>query len=212
MEPIVKIERTNKTTPNRLLSTGGMFFFAIAGSLFCLLLLSACVDAALTGANLVYHHNRFTHYAENGFIGVEGQRRINAEPRLANQHISVTGFESTALLLGQARTPQQKKLAAELISDIPGVERVVNRISIGPPIDRGQILEDTWLSTKVKTQMMLYADFDPDDIKITTENGVVYLIGTLREEYAKQAIEIAQETEGVTRVVTLFTYLYTAHR
>jgi osmotically-inducible protein OsmY len=183
------------------------FFSQILLLLFGTLCLSGCVSAAMTGADFVYHRHRMTDYAQNKFIGIEGQRRLNTEPFLAKTHLSVQSFENTTLLVGEVRTVQQKQLAENIIREVPGVTHVVNRIAIAPSLQAKQTLEDAWLSTKVKAQIILRADFDPDDISIITENRTVYLIGELTESHAQLAITIARQTEGVEKVVTLITYL-----
>jgi osmotically-inducible protein OsmY len=44
-------------------------------------------------------------------------------------------------------------------------------------------------------------------VKVVTENAVVFLLGLVKRQEAKDAIEIARTTEGVKRVVTVFEYL-----
>jgi|GEM_PF-4822395 len=165
------------------------------------------MNAAMTGADLVYHHHRFTGFAKNNLLLIEGQRRLNTEPALAKARIRVHPFEGTALLVGEAQTPEQKHIAETLIQDLPGIDEVVNRIVLAPVIATEQTLKDTWLSTKVRSQIVLRGDFDPDEISLVTENNTVYLMGALTEPHAQQAITLARETEGVERVVTLITYL-----
>lgn len=172
-----------------------------------LTLLSGCMSAAMTGADLVYHRNRFTDYAQNNFISIEGQRQLNEAPQLANTTISLTGFQNIALLVGHAQTEKQKDYAEQMTWRIPGVKRVVNRITIGPTQEENNTLSDSWITTKVGSNIVFHADFDPDNIKIVTDNGIVYLMGQLTQPEAEQAITFARDTTGVKKVVTLITYL-----
>ena len=43
-----------------------------------------------------------------------------------------------------------------------------------------------------------------NQVKVTTERGVVYLMGLLTPEEATAAAKVVSETAGVQRVVTLF--------
>jgi osmotically-inducible protein OsmY len=44
-------------------------------------------------------------------------------------------------------------------------------------------------------------------VKVVTENGVVYLLGLVRQQEAKDAAQLARTTEGVKKVVTVFEYI-----
>jgi len=55
--------------------------------------------------------------------------------------------------------------------------------------------------------MVAEKNFDATRIKVVTENGVVYLMGLVRRDTAAIATQIASETGGVQRVVTLYELL-----
>lgn len=66
----------------------------------------------------------------------------------------------------------------------------------------GEVIDDQWITTKIKTKLV--ADWEVNALKINvdTEKGVVTLSGTVgsRNE-AEKAIRIARETKGVKKVV-----------
>ena len=90
-----------------------------------------------------------------------------------------------------------------------GVRRVVNEIEVGPRIDVGDTTSDKVLSTRVKTglaDIVGIKGFDPTRVNVTTEAGVVYLMGLVTQEEAERVVEIARATPGVQRVVRVFEY------
>ena len=67
--------------------------------------------------------------------------------------------------------------------------------------DSDQPLSDTWITTKVKTELATTADVSSMDISVTTVNGVVTLTGKLESDAeVKRAVDAARSVEGVRSV------------
>jgi len=67
--------------------------------------------------------------------------------------------------------------------------------------DAKETVSDGWITTKVKSSLMLTRDVEGDEISVTTDNGVVKLTGNVESNGEKQrAIEIAQNVRGVKKV------------
>jgi osmotically-inducible protein OsmY len=49
--------------------------------------------------------------------------------------------------------------------------------------------------------------FQANYVKVVTENSVVYLLGIVNKTEADAAVEIARNTDGVSKVVKVFEYL-----
>ena len=66
----------------------------------------------------------------------------------------------------------------------------------------GEVINDTWITTKVKTSFVDEDLLKGSDISVATNNHVVTLKGTVASAAGKaRAVEIARTTDGVTRVV-----------
>lgn len=66
-----------------------------------------------------------------------------------------------------------------------------------------QPVGDTWITTKVKTELLADTAVKGTDINVSTENGVVTLAGVLDNQTAiDKAITIAKNVKGVTSVDT----------
>ncbi|MGL5400112.1 MAG: BON domain-containing protein, partial [Plesiomonas shigelloides] len=74
-------------------------------------------------------------------------------------------------------------------------------------ISFGTISNDTWITTKVRSQLLGSDKVKASNVKVTTENGEVFLIGKLTRAEADAATNIARNVSGVKRVVKVFDYV-----
>ena len=64
-----------------------------------------------------------------------------------------------------------------------------------------QPVTDTWITTKVKTDLLATKDVSGTEIKVETKNGVVTLAGTVATQAeVDKAVASAKAIKGVTRV------------
>ena len=67
--------------------------------------------------------------------------------------------------------------------------------------DSDQPVNDTWITTKVKSSLLADSDVSGLDIEVETVNGVVTLSGDVEQQaQIEHATRIAREIEGVTDV------------
>lgn len=70
-------------------------------------------------------------------------------------------------------------------------------------LDSDQPLDDTWITTKVKTALMADSDVGALEIDVDTVNGVVHLSGEVDDpNEAREAVATARDIEGVRDVNT----------
>jgi len=63
-------------------------------------------------------------------------------------------------------------------------------------------VDDAWITTKIRSKYVADPDINPFNISVTTEEGVVYLTGRVKESDQKtEAQRLAADTEGVKSVV-----------
>ncbi|MGL4600994.1 MAG: division/outer membrane stress-associated lipid-binding lipoprotein [Plesiomonas sp.] len=121
--------------------------------------------------------------------------------------ILATAYEGRVLLVGEAPTQALSKQAAQITAGVNGVTAVYNEIRISKPISFGTISNDTWITTKVRSQLLTSDKVKASNVKVTTENGEVFLIGKLTRAEAEEATNTARNVAGVKRVVKVFEYL-----
>ena len=172
--------------------------------------LAACVPAVVGGAavggSVVADRRTSGVYVEDENIELKALRKM--ETNLGEQsHVNVTSFNRNVLLTGEVPDAARKTLAENLMKEVEQVRDVTNEIVIAPKTDIGVRTNDTYITTKVKTQFLTENKFQANYVKVITENSVVYLLGLVTQAEADAAVEIARNTEGVSKVVKVFEYI-----
>jgi osmotically-inducible protein OsmY len=140
--------------------------------------------------------------------------RIETSPVVKKYDIHVKVDNANATLTGKVANDAQKAEAGKL-AKIDGVARVDNQIAIDKDADKtlmdhakngmrktGEAVTDTWITTKVKWFFMGDDLLKGSHIDVDSKDRVVTLNGTVKTETGrKQAVRLAQETDGVLKVV-----------
>ena len=173
--------------------------------------IAAILLAAATLAGCIFHDRRsFGSVIDDQNLELSIIDSINRDKELAlKNHVEVVVYNGVVLLIGRTSTAELSARAEQVAMGYQGVRRVVNEIEVGPRIDVGDTTSDKVLSTRVKTglaDIVGIKGFDPTRVNVTTEAGVVYLMGLVSQEEAERVVEIARATPGVQRVVRVFEY------
>lgn len=131
----------------------------------------------------------------------------HADLTAPTSHIVVTSYNGVILLAGQTPRAQLRDLAEQSARLVVGVKKVHNELQVQPPSSGLARSNDTLLTTKIKTRMLANSAVPASNIKVVTENGIVYLMGLVTREEANQATELIQNVSGVQRIVRLFQYM-----
>jgi osmotically-inducible protein OsmY len=158
-----------------------------------------------TGAAVTSDQRTTGTVIEDQVIETKAGDFFRADAALAQQaRISVTSYNQIALVTGQAPTEDLRKRAVEYVSRIAKVRHVYNEIEIRSPVTAMQISSDTLLTTKVKSKLVTIRDLKSTDVKVVSENGVVYLMGMLDQTTGDAVAEVVAGVSGVRKVVKLF--------
>ena len=122
---------------------------------------------------------------------------------------SVVSMNRIALVVGQAPNEETRTQIRDIVTNQENVRRVVNQVKIAPKISLVQQSKDAWTTTKVKSALLQIQTpgFSSLDIKVVTEDEVVYLLGLVTKENAALAIEAARNISGVKQVVQAFEFI-----
>jgi len=178
---------------------------------FTLLLINGCtgISVATTGAQAVYNRHQLQKNLTDQYISMRSNRIIYTDTdRYKTCNISVAVLNSDVLLTGEVPNDILRKEITPLIKTITQVSEVHNMLTVSTPSSALTRMSDSWLTTKIKSQFISSEEVDPSLIKVVTENGTVFLMGTIPPEQAEAAVELARTTFGVQSVVKLFNYIH----
>lgn len=175
-------------------------------------LLFGCVPAFIVGAavgGMVIYEGRNASIKKKDFeLTNRIQRKINSNKDLRNHsRIIVSAYDGVVLLAGQAPTKALRTQAYQAAKDVKGIKRLFNEISVNGPISSLTQSSDAWITTKVKSTLLATKGLDSSQIKVVTENGVVFLFGKVTHKQADIASSAARTVSGVQKVITLFEFL-----
>jgi len=179
----------------------------LMSAIFCM---QGCVSTTMTAASTVYNRHSIQKTLNDQYIMLQAYQKLdidNKQHAFKNANVSVAVLNGEVLLTGQVPEPWQSSQAEKIVTSIPKVTHVYNLLKLASPSSPLTRLSDAWLTTKIKSKMIASSDMDATQVKVVSENGAVYLMGTIPAEQAEVAVDIARNTAGVTKVVKMFSYI-----
>ena len=181
-------------------------FFIIFFLSGCIPIIIAAVGATAGGA-IIYDKRSSEVILEDQEISNKAIGRLNADPNLKDvARVSVSTFNHVVLMVGQAQSEELRQRAYEDVRGVPQVKRVYNQVQISPMLTTWDQSKDAWITSKVKSAMLAKPGLSSSQIKVVTENKIVYLMGLVTPKQAKLATEAARNVSGVEKVVQVFEY------
>lgn len=183
-----------------------MIFFRALILLLATLLLTGCPAAIIGGGAVAIDTtaDRRTHGVILEDSNIELKSFALIQKIEGDIHTNVTSYNGHVLILGQVPSDEIKTKIGSSIKALPNVKSLSNELTIGPVASLSTRGQDTLITSNVKARFFKENKVSPFYVKIVTENKVVYLMGILNKEEAKEAETIAKNTSQVTKVVTLF--------
>lgn len=121
--------------------------------------------------------------------------------------IIATAYQGKVLLTGQAPSQEIAGRAKQITMGVDGATEVYNEIRIGQKVTLGTTSSDTWITTKIRSQLLGSDQVKSSNVKVTTENGEVFLLGLVTPQEAQAVADVASRVSGVKHVTTAFTML-----
>lgn len=122
-------------------------------------------------------------------------------------HIVVTVFNGAALLSGQTPSQELRQQAAAAASVEQGIRIVYNHLEVASPSSTAARSNDATITARVVG--LLYTDntIPASRIKVVTEYGTVFLLGSVTRAEGLRAADLARSVTGVQKVTLLFEYI-----
>ena len=147
-------------------------------------------------------------FVDDESIEIKARKALNDEPDFGDDvHVNITSMNGIVLLTGETTTADKRDRAMALIREIPGIRRIVSEIRVAEPRAFAYTTHDGWITGKVKAKLLGTEGLPSNQIKVVTENSVVYLMGLVTQKEGEIAAEATRTVGGITRVVKLFEYL-----
>lgn len=182
----------------------------IAAALLLPTMLGGCVGLLVVGGLGAAAGGGYAAAQERGVNGVADDFTIKtdierdmvaANPNL-QAGVTTTVYNGRVLLTGRLPDAQMKATAGAIAQREHDVRTVYNEIEV-TPYDIWDDAQDTWITTRIRTEMVADPDIRSVNYTIDTANGSVYLIGSARSQAELDlATRIARYVPGVKRVVS----------
>jgi osmotically-inducible protein OsmY len=117
--------------------------------------------------------------------------------------VNATSFGRRVLLVGEVPTAEDRALAERAVASVDNVQRVINELQVMPVVPLSQRSEDVVITTKIRSIILNSKDLTSNAFKITTNRGVVYIMGVVTDRESARATNIARTTQGVKQVVNM---------
>ena len=121
-----------------------------------------------------------------------------------NAHINVTSFNQKVLLTGEVKNADIKNEAGAYVKAMKNARSVFNELIIGPNSSYTSRANDSYLESKIKTQMIFTEQLPSNSMVIVAEGSSVYLMGMLTQNEADVAKKVTSNTNGVKDVYVYF--------
>lgn len=181
--------------------------------LISVLLLQGCVAAAVVGTAAVgtkaaTDPRTVGTQVDDGTLELRVNSALSKDEQIKKEtRINVTAYQGKVLLVGQTPVADLAARAKQIAMGVEGATEVYNEVRQGQPIGMGTAASDTWITSKVRTQLLGSDQVKSSNVKVTTENGEVFLMGLVTAREGQAAADIASRVSGVKRVTTAFTLI-----
>jgi osmotically-inducible protein OsmY len=139
------------------------------------------------------------------FAGAPADRKIEDTAKASYNYrtvldgkVTVKASEGTVTLTGVVADKESKSLAEDTVSNLPGVLRVDNQITLDPALKEHS---DAWIAWKIRYQLLVHSNVSFSDTQIDVQKGIVTLTGTAENQAQKElTAEYAKNIDNVKSV------------
>ena len=173
------------------------------------ILLSSCIGSIWTGAGLIYDRHSALHKFNDIELHTLTNRALYEDDlfQCPTCHIELAVFNGDVLLAGHVESVEMRDEAYKRVEKAAlHYRRLFKFISTKPY--RTHLARDSWITAKIRSQIIADSEINPRTFKIVTADQVVYLMGDVMADQANWVIDIAKNTSGVLRVVKLLKYYH----
>src|SRR6185312_746633 len=117
--------------------------------------------------------------------------------------LDATVYNGRVLITGRVPNPDWRQEAVKLAWKADGVQEVYDEIEVGPDTHFMDEARDTVITTRLKNDMVFDQYIRSINYVVTTNDGIVYIIGTARsQQELNRVTDYARNIANVRRVVS----------
>jgi osmotically-inducible protein OsmY len=169
-------------------------------------LLTGCLGSLWTGATLIYDRHSLYKQVRDYRLTLRARQALFKDeifkPPLCSIDLAV--FKGNILIAGHVPNTALYLLANKRLAKVQGFTHIYNKLQISKQKTKPWL--DSWITTRIRTKILMDESIAPNSVKVITVDAVVYLMGEMHTEQAKTVVQIASNTPQVKKVVTLLTY------
>ena len=175
----------------------------LAGSI----LAGGCVPAvSLLAIDVVRDEREPRAYWQDNKAEMDIRFSIYRNKTISDTNVSGTIWNAVVLLTGEVPDQQAIDRILDIAKSHHYTRQVVNRIELAGRTNMASRINDSWLTGRVKTALVVSGTVDPTRFKVVTERANVYLMGLVTSAEATEAVMIVRSVPGVVRVIKVFEY------
>ena len=175
----------------------------LAGSI----LAGGCVPAvSLLAIDVVRDEREPRAYWQDNKAEMDIRFSIYRNKTISDTNVSVTIWNAVVLLTGEVPDQQAIDRILDIAKSHHYTRQILNRIELAGRTNMASRINDSWLTGRVKTALVVSGTVDPTRFKVVTERGNVYLMGLVTSAEATEAVMIVRSVPGVVRVIKVFEY------
>lgn len=186
----------------KMLKQGRNIFFLLT----LVFSLSGCIGTLWTGATLIYdRHDVYKKLNDfNILTNINNVLAVNRTFNNSNCVLDIAVFNGDILIAGHVPSNDYLDELKQRLTQVKHYRRLFNYVRVMRVSSNS--VEDSWITTKIRSQIFADDSIDPDSFKIITSDRVVYLMGDVKPDQAAKVIKIARFTSGVVKVVKMMRY------
>ena len=171
------------------------------------ILTGGCVPAiSLLAIDVVRDEREPRAYWQDNNAEMDIRFAIYRNKTISDTNVSVTIWNAVVLLTGEVPNQQAIDRILDIAKSHHYSRQVVNRIELAGRTNRASRINDSWLTGRVETALLVSGTVDPTRFKVVTERANVYLMGLVTSAEATEAVMIVRGVPGVVRVIKVFEY------
>jgi hyperosmotically inducible protein len=181
-------------------------YLLVSFTVAALLMLTGCGAAVVGGAAYggykgATDKRSIGTMVDDSVISTTIKSKMIADEFIKARHIDVDVVNGVVYLIGVVDSSFQRRMAGDIARGVEGVRQIENQLVIGKAT-AGKLLDDTFLTSKIRTELLKAPDIRSTNIDVDTVNNVVTLTGIVKSQMEKdKVLDIVRRVCGDRKIV-----------